>query len=105
MHLLNEVTVQHLILHSTFLVEAANRYYVTVHFPLTGIFLVWLFLRHRGSYYGVRNTLVLLTLFGLMFTVFVPLAPPRLFTGRPADRHDADLRAKRVQPGQHHRRG
>jgi hypothetical protein len=81
MHLLNEVSVQNLLLHSHLLVEAANRYYVTVHFPLTGIFLLWLFLRHRGSYYPVRNTLVLLTLFGLMFTVFVPLAPPRLFTG------------------------
>jgi hypothetical protein len=81
LHLLNEDSVQHLLLHSRFLVEAANRYYVTVHFPLTGIFLVWLFLRHHGSYYRLRNTLVLTTLFGLLFTVFVPLAPPRLFTG------------------------
>lgn len=81
LHLLNEDSVQHLLLHSRFLVEAANRYYVTVHFPLTGIFLIWLFLRHHGSYYRLRNTLVLTTLFGLLFTVFVPLAPPRLFTG------------------------
>lgn len=81
MHLLNEDDVQQVLLHSDFLVHAANRYYVMVHFPLTGIFLLWLFLRHRDAYFGVRNTLVLLTLFGLLFTVFLPLAPPRLFTG------------------------
>jgi len=81
MHLLNEVHVQQFLLQSTTLVLLSNRYYVTVHFPITAIFLSWLFLRHRSSYRKVRNTLVLLTTFGLLFTVFVPLAPPRLFTG------------------------
>jgi hypothetical protein len=81
LHLVNEVHVQDLLLKSTTLVHLANRYYVTVHFPLTAVFLVWLFWRHRPSYSKVRNTLVLLTAFGLLFTIFVPLAPPRLFTG------------------------
>ncbi|HVV29419.1 MAG TPA: phosphatase PAP2 family protein [Mycobacteriales bacterium] len=81
LHLVNEVHLQDLIMHSTALVEWTNRYYVMVHFPLTGIFMVWLFLRYRGSYYRVRNTIVLLTGLGLIFTVLVPLAPPRLFTG------------------------
>jgi hypothetical protein len=81
MHLINEVHVQDLLLRSTTLVHLSNQYYVTVHFPITAVFLIWLFVRHRVSYPKVRNTLVLLTAFGLLFTVFVPLAPPRLFTG------------------------
>lgn len=81
MHLPGEVHIQDLLLKSTTLVHLANQYYVTVHFPLTGIFLVWLFVWHRPSYPKVRNTLFLLTAFGLLFTIFVPLAPPRLFTG------------------------
>ncbi len=81
LHLPDEADVQNLILHSRFLVECANQYYVTVHFPLTGVFLIWLLLRHRSSYHRVRNTLVLLTFSGLVFTVLMPLAPPRLFIG------------------------
>ncbi len=37
-------------MHSHTLVAFLNRYYVTVHFPLTVAFLLWVFFRHHSAY-------------------------------------------------------
>ena len=49
-HFFSERTVQDLVMHSHTLVAFLNRYYVTVHFPLTVAFLLWVFFRHHDAY-------------------------------------------------------
>lgn len=44
-----ETGVQHGLLHSEFLVHAANSYYAYVHFPATGLFLLWIYLRRPST--------------------------------------------------------
>jgi hypothetical protein len=56
----------------------ANLYYVAMHFPGTGLAMVWLWWRHRAGYLRMRTELVLLTATGLVLHVLFPLAPPRL---------------------------
>ncbi|MGH3744468.1 MAG: phosphatase PAP2 family protein [Mycobacteriales bacterium] len=81
LHLPNEGDLQHWLLTSSTLVHFADRYYVGVHFPITAAFLLWLWFRHHNRYGRVRTTLVITTALGLLLTVLVPLAPPRLFGG------------------------
>ena len=50
LHLPNEHGLQHLFLKSSFLIQACNVFYATVHIPSMGIFLVWLWFRHRPHY-------------------------------------------------------
>jgi PAP2 superfamily len=74
----SEATLQEWALDWPSMARLANIYYVSVHFPVTGIVLVWLFLRHRAVYLRSRSELVLLTVAGLVVEVLFPLAPPRL---------------------------
>jgi hypothetical protein len=80
LHLPSELTVQRAVLGHPLLVQASNGYYALVHVPALIIFLVWLFVRHRGHYTRVRNTLALLTAACLLIQM-VPVAPPRLVPG------------------------
>lgn len=59
------------------LAQFCNLYYATMHFAMMGVFLVWLFVRHRASYRSVRTTLALFTAIALLVQL-VPVAPPRL---------------------------
>ncbi|HYJ70628.1 MAG TPA: phosphatase PAP2 family protein [Nocardioidaceae bacterium] len=59
-------------------IEMANRYYATVHFPLTLAFLVWMFLRRPDHYLWIRRSLVILTCAALVGHLAFPLAPPRM---------------------------
>jgi hypothetical protein len=62
------------------LLEAANVYYVSAHFPVTIAFLLWGFVaRPRSEYLWARRLLVVLTLLGLAAHIVFPLAPPRMF--------------------------
>jgi hypothetical protein len=78
LHLPSEASVQHAVLPHPLLVQAANGYYAIVHAPALGIFLVWLFVRHRARYPRVRNTIAILTGVSLLIQL-VPVAPPRMF--------------------------
>lgn len=78
LYLPNEATLQRWALNWQEAARLANLYYVGVHFPGTGLALVWLFLRHRAVYLRTRTELVLLTSLGLVVHVLYPLAPPRL---------------------------
>jgi hypothetical protein len=72
----DEATVQEMLLPHSWLVQLSNLYYAGVHVPAMGIFLVWLFTRHRQSYAPWRNALALVT--GLCLLIqLVPVAPPR----------------------------
>jgi hypothetical protein len=76
-HLPNEHGLQHLFLKSSPLIQACNLFYASVHIPSMGIFLVWLWFRHRDYYPTVRNVVALTTLWCLAIQL-IPVAPPRL---------------------------
>jgi PAP2 superfamily len=77
-HFFSERAVQDVVMHSHTLVAFLNRYYVTVHFPLTVAFLLWVFFRHHDAYHRIRNTFVSVTVAALAIHVAFPLAPPRM---------------------------
>jgi PAP2 superfamily len=61
-------------------IELANRYYVSVHFPLTIAVLVWLFRYRRPTYHWAKRALLLATGVALVFHVLAPVTPPRLLS-------------------------
>ncbi|CAI7977410.1 conserved membrane hypothetical protein [Frankia sp. Hr75.2] len=73
----NESAVQQLALHSTELLELANRFYVGVHFPASIAFLLWVMIRHRDYWPRVRTVILVSTGAALMIHILYPLAPPR----------------------------
>jgi hypothetical protein len=73
----SEAWLQRLILHNRLLVETSNIFYAGVHVPALGVFLVWLFVRHRSRFAHYRDALAVLTLLCLL-AYLVPVAPPRL---------------------------
>jgi hypothetical protein len=77
----SEVALQRLVLQSESLVVALNRFYVSVHFTATALFLVWLFVAHREHYTHVRRVLVTSTGAALVLHAVFPLAPPRMLPG------------------------
>ncbi len=77
LHLPSEHGLQHVFLKNRLLIEACNVFYATVHIPSMGIFLVWLWFRHRNLYPTVRNVVALTTLWCLVIQL-IPVAPPRL---------------------------
>ncbi len=80
LHLPSEHGLQHLFLKSDVLIQACNVFYATVHIPSMGIFLVWLWFRHRDRYPTIRNVVALTTLWCLAIQL-IPVAPPRLVPG------------------------
>ena len=77
----NEAAIQAAVLGSTWLIKFTNVYYIGVHFPLTLMFLVWVWRKHRPSFGRVRNALVATTTVGLVVHVLYPLKPPRMMSG------------------------
>lgn len=78
LHLPSELVLQQQLLATPVLAQVANVYYATLHFGLTGVVLVWLYLVDRAVYRRARTALVLLTATGLALACAYPLAPPRL---------------------------
>jgi len=77
----NERTLQLAALDHLWLIKGLNRYYVSVHFPATIGFLVFLYLRRPDAYQGVRRLFVAVTATALAIHVLFPLAPPRMLPG------------------------
>lgn len=73
----NELTLQNALIPHSFWTQVANIYYAGAHVPAMGIFLVWMFARHRQMYSQWRNALALVTGICLLIQL-VPVAPPRL---------------------------
>src|SRR6478735_8464115 len=80
LHLPAEATLQTWALTHDWIVELANRYYVSVHFPLTIAVLVWLYRYRRPAYHWAKRALLGATTVALVFTVLLPVTPPRLLT-------------------------
>lgn len=74
----SEVDVQHLLTDNAAAAYVIDIYYATMHFSVMGIFLIWLFVRHRDQYRPVRRVLAVLTLLCLLVQLWLPIAPPRL---------------------------
>jgi hypothetical protein len=63
------------------LLRAANWYYVTVHFPLTAVFLAWGWWRRPpAEYRWARRLITVLTGLAMVVHVAMPLAPPRMMS-------------------------
>lgn len=77
-----ELTLQRLALESEALVRAANVFYVSVHFPATVAFLLFLWVRRPDAYRRARSLLVVTTAVALLLHITFPLAPPRLLPNR-----------------------
>ena len=76
----SEAAIQDLVSSVPNIFELANRYYMTLHFPVMIAFLLWgFFLRPRAQYLWARNLAVIMTLLALVLHVIYPLAPPRMF--------------------------
>jgi hypothetical protein len=80
LHLPSEAPVQQPFLSHPLLVQAFNYYYDILHFPVLGLCLVWLYVRHRDAYPALRTTIALFTAASLLIQL-VPVAPPRLLPG------------------------
>jgi hypothetical protein len=76
----SERGLQHLINGREWAAQFCNLYYASMHFAMLGVFLVWLFVRHRDRYPFVRNVLVVFTAVSLLIQL-IPVAPPRLLPG------------------------
>ena len=73
----SEASAQHLVLHSHLAIEFANWYYIVGHAPVMGVFLVWLYVRHRPEFARWRTVLAVGSIVGELIQSF-PVAPPRL---------------------------
>ncbi|MEU4239864.1 phosphatase PAP2 family protein [Actinoplanes sp. NPDC026619] len=76
-HLPSEEWVQQIALHSHLIIKAANWYYIVGHTPVMGIFLVWLYVRHRPDFARWRTVLAVGSIVGEVIQLFA-VAPPRL---------------------------
>jgi hypothetical protein len=73
-----EAALQSWALGHEWLVDLANRYYVSVHFPLTFAVLIWLYAYRRPFYTWAKRALLVATGVALVFHVLTPVTPPRL---------------------------
>lgn len=81
LHLPSELAAQQWALELDGVAQAANLYYLGMHFPVVIALLVWLFVRHHQRYRRVRGLLVTVTFSSLVIHLAVPLAPPRMLPG------------------------
>ncbi|OEV10053.1 phosphatase PAP2 family protein [Streptomyces nanshensis] len=65
----------------TWLILTMNYYYATLHFVVTVVVLVWLYLAHPGRYAATRLVVFATTGTALLGYYLFPLAPPRLMRG------------------------
>lgn len=77
----NERSLQRAALDHLWLIKGLNRYYVSVHFPATVGFLVYMYVRAPGPYRRLRRLFVGVTAMALAIHVLFPLAPPRMLPG------------------------
>jgi hypothetical protein len=60
-------------------------WYATTHYVITAAVLLWIYRRSATEYVTARRALVLATVFGLVFYLLLPTAPPRLVEGMYTD--------------------
>jgi hypothetical protein len=78
LHLPSEAGLQHELLHWPVLLRVANEYYASAHFPLTAVFLFWVYVFRHDAWRWVRNAMTVFTATSLIVEALLPMAPPRL---------------------------
>lgn len=78
LHLPNEQVLQRWALHATWFIRFLNTYYIVFHVVPLGVFLVWMYVRHRESLPYWRNQLAFVSL-ACQGLLLIPMAPPRFF--------------------------
>jgi hypothetical protein len=79
MHLDLETRLQHPVLDHRAVLDAANWIYIWMHWPVILATLVWLLIKHRPTYFEMRNAMFISGAIGLVIFATLPVAPPRLF--------------------------
>jgi PAP2 superfamily len=77
-HLHPEAWLNHLLAPTGWLAALAGYYYLTLHFLVTVLALVFLYLRRPDLYARMRTSLTLASVSALFAFWFLPVAPPRL---------------------------
>jgi len=73
-----ELSVNRFVADHQWLAQAMDYYYATLHFVITPVCLLWLFVAHSRVYRGARTVLFVTSLLALAGFWLYPLAPPRL---------------------------
>ena len=79
LHSMFELTLQHAVEGSGFLIQATSITYWLSQFAVVGLALMWVYFKAHERFYAFRNTLILGNLIGLVGYVLLPTAPPRMF--------------------------
>lgn len=74
----SEAGFQRWFVHAHVVLRLANEYYASAHFPLTAVFLFWIYVWRHESWRWVRNAMTILTASSLAIEALLPMAPPRL---------------------------
>jgi membrane-associated phospholipid phosphatase len=74
-----ELPLQHLIDHSSLLIQATSYTYWLSQFAVVGFALLYIYFRAHERFFRFRNTLIIANLIGLVGYVTFPTAPPRMF--------------------------
>ncbi|MGX6603202.1 phosphatase PAP2 family protein [Micromonosporaceae bacterium Da 78-11] len=80
LHLPSEYGLQQAALGHEWLIKVANCYYAYVHFPVTAICLIWMYVWRPEYYLRTRRALAWLTATALVVHLLMPLAPPRMLS-------------------------
>ncbi|HET6877755.1 MAG TPA: phosphatase PAP2 family protein [Jatrophihabitans sp.] len=81
LHLNWELSINQFFAAHEWLAQIIDYYYATLHFIVTPVVLVWLFVRRSHIYRGARTAIVATSLIGLACFYLYPTAPPRLLHG------------------------
>jgi membrane-associated phospholipid phosphatase len=77
---LGELTLQGWTQSSRVLETLVSWTYWNSEFTVIGLALLWVYFRRNAAFLRFRNTILLANVLGLIGYVFLPTAPPRLFT-------------------------
>jgi hypothetical protein len=81
LHLNWELSFNRFVAAHEWLAQPMDYYYATLHFVVTPVVMVWLFVRRPHLYRGARTVLVATTMIALLGFYLYPTAPPRLLPG------------------------
>jgi hypothetical protein len=81
LHLPSEAVLQQWVLHAPAVIRLANEYYASAHFPVTAVFLFWVYVWRHDAWRWVRNAMTVFTAAALLMEALLPMAPPRLVPG------------------------
>jgi hypothetical protein len=78
LHLPSEAAAQRLVLDHPTLLRLVNDFYASAHFPVTAVFLFWVYVWRHDAWRWVRNAMTVFTAAALVIAALLPLAPPRM---------------------------